>query len=141
MPTFDGELETARAVHHGGDLVFIAVPERVCGELLISPESAIRHTQDPEPVEEDFTFPADVAAALNIYRHEEMERLRSGAPWVDADWATGKARRIADGSLDRKKQSGFYVACAFLSVLGCDRLEDKSENPAVGLEPSRYKYQ
>ena len=30
---------------------------------------------DPEPVEGEFCFPADVAAALNIYRHEEMERL------------------------------------------------------------------
>jgi AbiV family abortive infection protein len=64
---------------------------------------------DPEPVEPDFVFPSDVATALNIYRHEEIERLRSGSPWKDADWATGKARKIADGSLDRKKQSAFYV--------------------------------
>jgi AbiV len=65
---------------------------------------------DPEPVEEPFSFPGDVAQALNIYRHEQIEKLRSeGDPWVDADWATGKARKIADGSLDRKKQSGFYV--------------------------------
>jgi AbiV family abortive infection protein len=64
---------------------------------------------DPEPVEEAFYFPDDVAAALNIYRHEEIERIRSGHPWKDEDWATGKARKIADGSLDRKKQSGFYV--------------------------------
>jgi AbiV family abortive infection protein len=64
---------------------------------------------DPEPVEEEFCFPPDVASALNIYRHEEIERLRSGDPWPDADWATGKARQIADGSLDRKKQSALYV--------------------------------
>jgi AbiV family abortive infection protein len=64
---------------------------------------------DPEPVEGDFYFPPDVAAALNIYRHEEIERLRSGEPRVDADGDTVKARMIADGSLDRKKQSGFYV--------------------------------
>jgi len=64
---------------------------------------------DPEPEEEGFTFPPDVATALNIYRHEEIERMRSGNPWTDEDWATGKARKIADGSLDRKKQSGFYV--------------------------------
>ena len=44
-----------------------------------------------------------------IYRHEEIERLRSGNPWKDADWATGNVRKIADGSLDRKKQSAFYV--------------------------------
>ena len=64
---------------------------------------------DPEPVEEEFYFPLEVATALNIYRHEEIERLRSGNPLLDADWATGKARKIADGSLDRKKQSAFYV--------------------------------
>jgi hypothetical protein len=64
---------------------------------------------DPEPIEPDFVFPPDVATALNIYRHEEIERLRSGNPWKDADWATGNVRKIADGSLDRKKQSAFYV--------------------------------
>lgn len=64
---------------------------------------------DPEPAEPDVSFPPDVATALNIYRHEELERLKSGSPWKDADWATGKARQIADGLLDRKKQSAFYV--------------------------------
>lgn len=64
---------------------------------------------DPEPIEPDVSFPPDVATALNIYRHEEIERLGSGYPWKDADWATGEARKIADGSLDRKKQSAFYV--------------------------------
>jgi hypothetical protein len=64
---------------------------------------------DPEPIEEDFRFPPDVATALNIYRFEELERLRSGSPWQDAEWATGTARKIADGSLDRKKQSALYV--------------------------------
>ena len=76
---------------------------------------------DPEPVEEDCRFPPDVATALNIYRHEEIERLRSGSPWVDADWATGKARNIADGSLDRKKHSALYV--------------DVSKTGEIGLHP------
>ena len=76
---------------------------------------------DPEPVEEDFNFPPDVATALNIYRHEEIERLRSGSPWVDVDWASGKARKIADGSLDRKKQSALYV--------------DVSKTGEIGLHP------
>jgi AbiV family abortive infection protein len=64
---------------------------------------------DPEPIEEEFHFPHDVATALNIYRFEELERLKSGYPWRDADWATGKARKVADGALDRKKQSALYV--------------------------------
>lgn len=59
---------------------------------------------DPEPVEEEFFFPVDVATALNIYRHEEIERLGDRYPWKDIDWSTGRARKIADGSLDRKKQ-------------------------------------
>ena len=64
---------------------------------------------DPEPVEEEFQFPSDVATALNIYRFEELERLKSGYPWRDADWSTGRARKVADGALDRKKQSALYV--------------------------------
>jgi AbiV family abortive infection protein len=35
---------------------------------------------DPEPVEEAFYFPDDVATALNIYRHEKIEKIRSGNP-------------------------------------------------------------
>jgi HEPN superfamily AbiV-like protein len=76
---------------------------------------------DPEPKEPDISFPFDVADALNIYRHEEIERLRCGYAWRDEDWATGKARKIADGLLDRKKQSAFYV--------------DISKSGQVGLHP------
>jgi AbiV family abortive infection protein len=64
---------------------------------------------DPEPVEPELAFPPDIATALNIYRHEEIERLRRGFPLRDADWSTGPARKIADGALDRKKQSALYV--------------------------------
>lgn len=64
---------------------------------------------DPEPMEEEFTFPDDVASALNIYRFEVIERFRSGFPQREPDWSTGNARRIADGLLDRKKQSALYV--------------------------------
>jgi AbiV family abortive infection protein len=73
------------------------------GNLLPDPD-------DSEPVDPKIVFPPEVAAAWNIYRHENIERLsRSGNPWKDEDWATGKARKIADGSLDRKKQSALYV--------------------------------
>lgn len=70
----------------------------------MSPDS-----DNSEPTEPDVLLPRDVATALNIYRHEELERLRSGSPWKDEDWASGKARKIADGLLDKKKQSAFYV--------------------------------
>jgi AbiV family abortive infection protein len=78
-------------------------------EPLYSPHPDDPNDPEPGPDEEAFYFPDDVAAALNIYRYEQIERLRSGHPLVDDDWATGKARKIAQGSLDRKKQSGFYV--------------------------------
>jgi hypothetical protein len=108
------------------------------GNLLPDPD-------DPEPIEPDFVFPPDVATALNIYRHEEIERLRSGNPWKDADWATGKARKIADGSLDRKKQSAFYVDITKTGEIGLhpglitreeaseaiERAERLSEDPAI----------
>lgn len=64
---------------------------------------------DPEPPEPVVSFPGEVATALNIYRHEEIERLRSGRRWKDADWSTGPARKVADGSVDRRKQSALYV--------------------------------
>jgi AbiV family abortive infection protein len=81
---------------------------------------------DPEPLDVEVSFPPDVATALNIYRHEEIERLKEfGSPWKDADWATGKARKIADGSADRKKQSALYVHI--------------TKNGEVGLHPGLIK--
>jgi AbiV family abortive infection protein len=66
--------------------------------------------EDPKPTDPQVGFPADVAHALNIYRHEEIERLtRSGYVPRDPE-AKEKSRKIADGALDRKKQSGLYVA-------------------------------
>lgn len=64
---------------------------------------------DPEPVEPEVSLTEDVAAALNIYRHEEIERMKRGYALRDAEWSKGKARDIADGSMDRLKQTGIYV--------------------------------
>jgi len=64
---------------------------------------------DPEPVEPDVAFPEDVATALNFYRHEEIERMKSGYAWRDPEWSKGKARDIADGAMDRVKQTAIYV--------------------------------
>ena len=76
---------------------------------------------DPEPVEPDFSFPPEVAMALNIYRHEEIERLAARSPWKDDEWASGVVRKIADGAIDRKKQSALYV--------------DITKTGAIGLHP------
>jgi len=64
---------------------------------------------DPEPSNEEGALPVDVATAINIYRYEEVERLRSGHAFQDAELAFGKARKVADGLVDRKKQSALYV--------------------------------
>ena len=108
LPLFDGDkfMEQLRLneTRHNQKMAWLqrSLERYKQGNFLTDPD-------DPEPIESDFVFPPDVAKALNIYRHEEIERVRSGNPWKDADWATGKARKIADGSLDRKKQSAFYV--------------------------------
>ena len=73
---------------------------------------------DPEPKHPDIPFPPEVAKALNIYRHEQIERLRAGTPWTDPDWAGGVARQVADGAVDRKKQSALYVNIGKTGVVG-----------------------
>ncbi len=64
---------------------------------------------DPEPEEPEIVFPPDVVDALKVYRHEEIERMRTGNPCRDENRAKGKVRKIADGFLDRKKQSALYA--------------------------------
>lgn len=64
---------------------------------------------DPVHVEQEIQFPADVASALNIYRHEQIEQMRGGFQWKDPEWSQGEARKVADGWLDRRKQSALYV--------------------------------
>jgi AbiV family abortive infection protein len=68
------------------------------------------HPEDPEPQTPQVVFPQEIANALNIFRHEEIERFRQfGVPWKDPEWGHGAARKIADGALDRRKQAAFYV--------------------------------
>jgi hypothetical protein len=65
-----------------------------------------------------FAYRLKQPAALNIYRHEEIERLiQSGYASRDPG-AKGKARKIADGALDRKKQSALYVAITRHGAVG-----------------------
>jgi AbiV family abortive infection protein len=94
--------------------------------------------RDPEPVEPDVSFPSDVATALNIYRHEEIERLRRGYPWRDADWSTGKARKVADGSLDRNKQSALYVHITKTGEVGLHPGLVKREQAAEAIERAEH---
>lgn len=53
-------------------------------------------------------LPANVAIAMNIYRHEMIERIGGRNPNYSAEWG-GLARRVAKGKRDRKKQAALYV--------------------------------
>jgi AbiV family abortive infection protein len=53
-------------------------------------------------------LPPDVATAMNIFRHEMIERIGRRHPERYDDWR-GPARKLAEGKLDRKKQSALYV--------------------------------
>ncbi len=53
----------------------------------------------------------DVAIAMNIYRHEMIERIAGRTPEQYREWG-GPARRVAKGKRDRKKQAALYVDIA-----------------------------
>jgi len=53
-------------------------------------------------------LPAHVAIAMNIYRHEMIERIGGRDPDHYPEWG-GLARRVAKGKRDRKKQAALYV--------------------------------
>ncbi|MGA8220712.1 MAG: AbiV family abortive infection protein [Candidatus Acidiferrales bacterium] len=60
-------------------------------------------------IEEDAQhLPPDVATAMNIYRHEMIERIGGRNPQHYREWG-GRARRAAQGNRDRKKQTALYV--------------------------------
>ena len=69
--------------------------------------------QDPK-----LSLPNIVATALNIYFHEELRKLDWLDPWKEEDWASGEARKVAEGALDRKKQSALYVAISKTGEVG-----------------------
>jgi len=50
-------------------------------------------------------LPAEVATAMNIYRHEMIERIGRRSPERYSDWR-GAARKVAEGKRDRKKADG-----------------------------------
>lgn len=54
-------------------------------------------------------LPPDVATAMNIYRHEMIERIGRRYPERQSEWR-GRARKLANGQRDRTKQVALYVA-------------------------------
>lgn len=55
--------------------------------------------------------PHDVGVAINILRHEKIERIRTGYAWPDPE-DDGPSRKIAEGARDRAKQRALYVGVA-----------------------------
>ena len=92
------------SVHEGKHLVAVimewlfAVNEQRFNEGL----KALTATDSPT------RLPPDVATAMNIFRHEMIERIGQRHPQRYDDWR-GPARKLAEGKLDRKKQSALYV--------------------------------
>ena len=110
LPPWDSpdlaELAKRRRVRHEQKMAWVQRRIARCRQGDFAPDR-----NDPEPSEPDVPFPADVAKALNIYRHEKIERLmQHDVPRKGADWSTGQARELANGSLDHQKQSALYVA-------------------------------
>lgn len=60
------------------------------------------------PEEKAPAIPRDVAVAINILRHEKIERMRTGYAWPDPE-DDGLSRKIAEGLRDRAKQRALYV--------------------------------
>lgn len=75
--------------------------------LLTVNEQRLNHT--PTPAVHLEHLPPDVATAMNIYRHETIERIGRRYPERQSEWR-GRARKLADGQRDRAKQIALYVA-------------------------------
>ncbi len=77
----------------------------------------LRSSQSSDEVlrrDESLHLPPDVAIAMNIYRHEMIERIGGRNPEHYAEWG-GAARKVAKGKRDRKKQAALYgPTCPFL---------------------------
>ena len=106
----DGVLPWTQGIHrslnvHAGKHLVSVVMEW----LLAVSEQKLKDGVDPLGLTDSPTqLPPDVAVAMNIFRHELIEKLGSGHPERYDDWH-GRARRLAEGKLDRKKQSALYV--------------------------------
>ena len=55
--------------------------------------------------------PDEVAAAINILRHEKLERFERGHAFREPEWG-GIARKLAEGMRERAKQAALYISLA-----------------------------
>jgi hypothetical protein len=80
----------------------LTINEQRLNEILTSATRAI-------PPVRPRHLPPGVATAMNIYRHEMIERIRRRYPERESEWR-GHARKLADGERDRRKQTALYIA-------------------------------
>lgn len=106
---WSGEIRRSLSVHECKHLLTVimewlmVVNERRLNELLM------RSTKDIGTAQRIRQLPAEVATAMNIYRHEMIERLGKRSPGRYTEWR-GVARGVAEGQHDRKKQRALYVS-------------------------------
>jgi len=63
----------------------------------------------PGNPQEPAEYSADVANAINIFRHEMIEKFSKKWVFQDPEW-NGFARKVASGLRDREKQAALYVS-------------------------------
>lgn len=130
------EVRRSLTVHNCKHLVTIvlewlaAASERKLAESSSSSQSA-----------QESRLPADVAVAMNIYRHEMIERIAKRHPERFSDWR-GQARKVADGQREHKKQTALYVGIRedgdVESVPTTDGFDDEIKRAEVLLECAAY---
>ena len=98
------EVRRSLSIHECKNLVMIIMEWlSTVNELRLSETLARNERSDDAP-----HLPPDVATAINIYRHEMIERIGKRSPESCSEWR-GLARKVAEGHRDRKKQTALYV--------------------------------
>ena len=97
------EVRRSLSVHNCKHLVTI-----VLEWLAAASERRVAELPSPTNNADGSRIPADVAVAMNIYRHEMIERIAKRFPERYSDWR-GLARKVADGHREQKKQAALYV--------------------------------
>ena len=73
-------------------------------------EHWLEHPAQQLTTQEPVLIPRQVAAAINLFRHEKIGKWKSpGWDVLEPDDYDPQTKRVADGSLDRAKQSAIYV--------------------------------
>jgi AbiV family abortive infection protein len=115
------EVHRSLSVHECKNLVMMVMEWLSTVNELRLGETLARSTRSEDPQH----LPADVATAMNIYRHEMIERIGRRGHERCSDWR-GAARKVAEGHRDRKKQTALYV--------GIHKDGDVASQPPTSLE-------